>query len=186
MFDQLPSGIDPSPWILRLPSGTTLRIPQCGLLIGRGSNCDLVLDDPDVSRRHLLITILAGKPWAIDQGSSNGSLIDGVMIERRRLEDCHEILLGTATLLWSTSEDEDIARLPPNLSVEWELWTSCLAAKRFNKEGLDILCRLGSAEAARRAPHGGLALEWRDPLGTESLGPLRRRLLEQALHQAPT
>jgi predicted component of type VI protein secretion system len=185
MLDQLPSGIEPSPWALRLSGGFRLRIPQCGLLIGRGSLCDLVLDDPDVSRRHLLITILAGKPWAIDQGSSNGSLIDGEAVDRRRLEGSHEILLGSARLSWSAT-DEDIPPLPPNLNLEWELWTSCLAAKRFAKDGLEILCRLGAAETARRAPHGGLALEWRDPLGAESLGPLRRRLLEQALRQAPT
>ncbi len=180
-----PSEIDLSPWCLQLASGVEVRIPQCGLLIGRGSGCDLVLDDPDVSRRHLLITFLAERPWAIDQGSSNGTLIDGEAADRCRLGAHHEIRLGGATMLWKPAGEDDAAGLPAGLGLDWELWESCLAARRFPKDGLEILRRLGAAEDARRAPHGGLALDWRDPLGAESLGPLRRSLLELALRQVP-
>ncbi|MEN9354955.1 MAG: Inner rane component of cytoplasmic domain, partial [Fibrobacterota bacterium] len=56
----------PSSWALLLSDGQRLGVPECGLLIGRGSGCDLVIDDPDVSRRHVLFTTLAGMPWAID------------------------------------------------------------------------------------------------------------------------
>ena len=174
----------PSGWSLTLADGQCLNVPGCGLLVGRGSGCDVVLDDPDVSRRHVLFTMLAGNPWAIDQGSSNGTLVDGLPLQRRRLGNVHEILLGSSLIGWEAGEVGEFV-LPSRLQEDWAAWQECLRRKRFAKDGLEILCRLAAAESARIGPHGGLALSWRDPMGSESLGPLRRQVLAEALKQAP-
>lgn len=176
--------LQPSGWTLLLPDGQSIQVPECGLLIGRGSACDLQLEDPDISRRHLLITSMAGQPWAIDQGSSNGTRLDGMPLARKRLGERHELVLGGLLLEWELQEPIQPI-LPPGLGDAWQDWCACLEKKRFPKDGLEILCRLAAAESARKGPHGGLALSWADPMGAESLGPLRRQLTETALRQVP-
>lgn len=176
--------LEPTGWALRLPDGQSVSVPACGLLVGRGSSCDLSLEDPDISRRHLLIVPMAGFPWAIDQGSSNGTTLDGAPLSRRRLGGRHELMLGSLPLEWEVGEPVE-PLLPSELDACWSEWCACLEKRRFPKDGLDILCRLAAAESARKGPHGGLALSWRDPMGAESLGPLRRLLTETALRQVP-
>jgi predicted component of type VI protein secretion system len=175
---------DSTPWCLVLPDGSRLRIPSCGLLIGRSSGCDLVLDDPDLSRRHLLIVFMAGHPWVIDQGSSNGTLIDGLPLQRKRLGAKHTLTIGSTELLWETSQDNAMP-FPDPLGSQWQTWRQCMKSGKFAKLGPEALRALGAAESVRVSPHGGLALSWSDPLGSESLGPWRRLLLEAALQEAP-
>ncbi len=51
--------------------------PQ-GMTIGRSSSCDIVLDSPNVSRRHARILGEPSNGWRIeDLGSSNGTFING-------------------------------------------------------------------------------------------------------------
>ncbi len=176
--------LQPTGWSLLLPDGQAIHVPVCGLLIGRSSSSDLQLEDPDISRRHLLIAPLAGQAWAIDQGSSNGTRLDGMPLSRKRLGERHELVLGATLLEWELVEPI-VPLLPPGLDAAWQAWCACLERKRFPKDGLEILCRLAAAESARKGPHGGLALSWADPMGAESLGPLRRQLTEAALRQVP-
>ena len=58
-------------------SGRRVPLPPTGLVVGRGAGADLVLDDPDLSRRHLLIDVRADGVVAEDLGSVNGTSIDG-------------------------------------------------------------------------------------------------------------
>lgn len=175
---------DATRWCLALPGGSRLRVPSCGILIGRSSGCDLVLDDPDLSRRHLLVVFMAGHPWAIDQGSSNGTLLDGLPMQRKRLGDRHTIRIGSSELRWEASE-ADAEPFPDDLGRQWQDWRDCMRSGKFSKHGPEALRQLGAAESVRISPHGGLALSWNDPLGSESLGPWRRLLLEAALQEAP-
>src|SRR5262249_31778581 len=47
-------------------------------LVGRGADCDLVGDDPCMSRRHAEVRF-DGESWRVhDLGSRNGSFLDGV------------------------------------------------------------------------------------------------------------
>ncbi|HMR76281.1 MAG TPA: FHA domain-containing protein, partial [Polyangiaceae bacterium] len=51
--------------------------PGIELVFGRGQDCDVVLDDPSVSRAHA--RLVTGPPIAIvDLGSANGTHVDGV------------------------------------------------------------------------------------------------------------
>ena len=63
--------------------------------IGRGSDCDLVVNEPHVSKRH--VRVLAGVV-AVDLGSSNGTLVDGLKIEQPTLLVDGSFLLGTDDL----------------------------------------------------------------------------------------
>ena len=50
------------------------------LTIGRGSECDLVLDEPEMSRRHATIENAGEGIYLRDLGSSNGTFVNGVQV----------------------------------------------------------------------------------------------------------
>lgn len=53
--------------------------------IGRDEGCELHLDDPLISRRHVEVSHRDGVWWISDLGSSNGTLLDQRQISRARL-----------------------------------------------------------------------------------------------------
>jgi pSer/pThr/pTyr-binding forkhead associated (FHA) protein len=56
-------------------------IPLRGkLVIGRGSDCDLVLDEPEMSRRHAMIENTGDVIFLRDLGSANGTFVNGVQV----------------------------------------------------------------------------------------------------------
>jgi pSer/pThr/pTyr-binding forkhead associated (FHA) protein len=90
----------------RLPRLVDVRTQQDYLLrqgentVGR-ENTDVLLSDSTVSRRHALIILDADKCWIEDLGSTNGTYIGGVRInrgERVEVRDGTEISFGSVTL----------------------------------------------------------------------------------------
>jgi hypothetical protein len=68
------------------------------LVIGRSRECDVTLDDPNVSRRHAEVRQEDGAWWVVDLGSTNGVEVNGRRVDRAKLEPDDEILLGTSAL----------------------------------------------------------------------------------------
>jgi predicted component of type VI protein secretion system len=67
-------------------------------VIGRSRECDLVLDDPNVSRRHAELRYEDGG-WAVhDLGSTNGIKLNGRRSRGGRLSPGDEITLGVSRL----------------------------------------------------------------------------------------
>jgi DNA-binding NtrC family response regulator len=60
-------------------------VPPAGLVVGKGAGCDVVLDDPFVSSRHLRVEARAGRWHVADLGSTNGTLLGGARVERAEL-----------------------------------------------------------------------------------------------------
>jgi hypothetical protein len=74
-------------------------LPAGGATIGRSHACEIVIDDPGVSRRHAAIA--RGRDgWVLDDlGSTNGSSVNGAPVDgSRALAHGDEIELGSATL----------------------------------------------------------------------------------------
>jgi DNA-binding NtrC family response regulator len=68
-------------------------------VLGRSSDCDLVLDVTGLSRRHLCLEVLAdGGALVTDQGSTNGTHLDGRPIERAAVNGDFVLDLGAAVL----------------------------------------------------------------------------------------
>jgi FHA domain-containing protein len=64
-------------------------------VIGRGSACDLVLEEDDaVSREHAEIAVRAGLCLVRDLDSCNGTLVNGRLVRRARLRRGDLLLLG--------------------------------------------------------------------------------------------
>jgi hypothetical protein len=80
-------------------NGKRLVVPPGGALIGRSRECDIVLDDSNVSRRHAEISP-GGQGWRIqDLGSTNGVRVNGRQVEGPHpLESGDRIELGTVSV----------------------------------------------------------------------------------------
>ena len=69
--------------VLRGVSGTYFGkiVPVRGrLVIGRGSECDLILDEPEMSRQHAVIENFGDGVYLRDLGSANGTFVNGVQV----------------------------------------------------------------------------------------------------------
>jgi hypothetical protein len=75
-------------------NGTRHPLRPPGLVVGRGTEADLRINDPGVSRRHLELEVSIDGVEAVDLGSTNGILVDGSKVGRARLRDGSTIRIG--------------------------------------------------------------------------------------------
>jgi pSer/pThr/pTyr-binding forkhead associated (FHA) protein len=85
---------------LLVAEGRRHVIPPGGAVVGRSRECDVVLSDANVSRRHAEIRPAAAGTWTIaDMGSTNGVRINGRQISGAELlTGGDRIVLGTAEI----------------------------------------------------------------------------------------
>ncbi len=70
-------------------AGRTVRL-------GRDATCQIVIDDPHISRVHAEITCRTGNTIVIkDAGSTNGIFVNGKRVTEQQLNDGDKILIGT-------------------------------------------------------------------------------------------
>lgn len=98
----------PRPLVLEVAGVRHPLVPP-GLVIGRGSEADLRINDPGVSRRHALITVAGSAEAPVisieDLGSTNGILVDGIRVQQGKLRDGSRVEIGnTRMLVHSPSE----------------------------------------------------------------------------------
>jgi len=65
--------------------------------IGRSQENDIVISDPNVSRRHARLSRADNGFIVEDLGSTNGTLLDGAPIDRERIESGDELTFGQST-----------------------------------------------------------------------------------------
>lgn len=71
-------------------------------IIGRGSTCDIVVDDTGVSRQHLELRVTPAGVIATDLGSTNGTFVEGHRITAATLVDGNTITIGrTHIMFWN-------------------------------------------------------------------------------------
>jgi len=62
--------------------------------IGRGDDCEIVIRDAVVSRKHVELIFMVDTWWVIDNGSSNGTYVNGEKIDRMQLTGDIQLELG--------------------------------------------------------------------------------------------
>jgi hypothetical protein len=79
----------------------TAIVGSAGAVLGRSKECDVVLDDPNVSRRHAEIRP-SGGGWTVrDLGSTNGVKVNGRRLEQpQSLRPGDELTLGTSHVVF--------------------------------------------------------------------------------------
>lgn len=80
--------------------GATFLLSPPVAVIGRGSEADVRLEDPGVSRRHAEIRLSAGGARVIDLGSTNGTTVDGQQVDESELRDGAELTIGRTRLVF--------------------------------------------------------------------------------------
>jgi hypothetical protein len=65
--------------------------------VGRSQENDIVINDPNVSRKHARISRADNGFVVEDLGSTNGTLLDGAPIDRERIEGGDELTFGQST-----------------------------------------------------------------------------------------
>lgn len=75
--------------------GEEITVPGHTSTIGRGSECDLVLEASDVSRRHARISWVSGVARLEDLSSTNGTYVNGDPIRIADLADGDEVQFGS-------------------------------------------------------------------------------------------
>jgi len=94
-----------------------LGAEQDRLSIGRLPACELALAwDPEVSRAHALLELVGGAWTVEDRGSSNGTLVNAVRINRPHLlHDGDVVRVGRTQLVFHAGGDDDLRRTTPAL-----------------------------------------------------------------------
>ena len=84
---------------VRSPGGErVVCLTDGSLIIGRALECDIVLRDPKVSRRHVRLDIGPDSTIAVDLGSPAGIVVDGIRVTQAVLGDGSEIVIGECSL----------------------------------------------------------------------------------------
>ncbi len=84
-------------WVEESPRQGFERIVQPGT-VGR-EGCDVILPDPDVSRRHAAVRLLDNGVAVEDLGSTNGTFVNGVRLEApKRLSPGDVVRVGETDL----------------------------------------------------------------------------------------
>jgi hypothetical protein len=82
---------------LERPDGTRVSLSE-GLTIGRADDNALVVRDARASRHHAKI-VADGSGWSVeDNGSSNGTYVDGAEVRRSRLDRGQTLTIGDTPL----------------------------------------------------------------------------------------
>ncbi|MEE2731832.1 MAG: FHA domain-containing protein [Pseudomonadota bacterium] len=85
-------------------SGESYPITTFPFIIGRGSECDLVLQGKGVSRKHAEIVFQSGRFVVNDMESLNGIKVNGYKVARVILEENDVIKLGEVSLTFHSGE----------------------------------------------------------------------------------
>jgi len=94
-----------------IDAGLEKELPDEGTVtVGRRSSCDLVLRVDSVSREHCRVERKDAAYWIYDNGSSNGTLLNGLRIEKARLVHGDVITLDRVTLEYLEEADSNQTR----------------------------------------------------------------------------
>ncbi len=85
--------------------GRRYQLTSAVTVLGRGSEADIVVDDPGVSRRHVEIRLDGGVAVLRDLGSTNGTFVDGDRASRADLVDGTTITIGRTRIRFASRSD---------------------------------------------------------------------------------
>ena len=96
------TSINRAPLVLEV-NGTRHPLQPPGLVIGRGTEADLRINDPGISRRHAQIRVNTAGPQVqidiVDLGSTNGIVVNGHRVQQAALQEGSRIEIGSTRML---------------------------------------------------------------------------------------
>jgi len=123
--------------------GRTLALAAGKHLVGKAEDCDLVLVDPRVSRRHLELTVSSRDIRVRDLGSSNGTFFGGVRVQELTAGVGTGLVIGDCELL--VTSERPLAQIPPSPA---ERFGALLGASDNIRRVFTLLERVAPSDAA--------------------------------------
>ena len=97
-------------------NGTRHPLEAPGLTIGRGTNADLRIDDPGISRRHVEFRVqpAGGAPSVsvVDLGSTNGTTVNGQRVQQAALENGSVVQIGSTRIVVHVGGSRPLGQQP--------------------------------------------------------------------------
>jgi pSer/pThr/pTyr-binding forkhead associated (FHA) protein len=113
-------------WMLRV-GRREIAVPTRAVVIGRGRDADLQLEDESVSRRHARLLMQESQPVIEDLGSQNGTFVNGrAIVGAARLAMGDRITVGT--------RDLELMAAPLPSALGQERATEPMSRQRIDKE----------------------------------------------------
>jgi len=117
--------------ILLNPNGPEqeFELAKSSISLGRATTNDIVLNDVRVSRSHAMLEYGAAGVTLVDMGSSNGTRLNGVQVERGTLKPGDTISLGSQQLKYlvdDPSEDVGLTVIDDQLQLDQSINTEYL------------------------------------------------------------
>lgn len=103
--------------VLYLADGTLLHVPldKERITIGRRADNDVCLPYPAVSGEHAAVVTILADSFLEDQGSTNGTLVNGKPVGKHFLNNRDQIDIGRQRLVYLADNDEHVDPLPPDM-----------------------------------------------------------------------
>ena len=98
---RIPAPVKPSAQAALVAGSTRIPLGAAGAVIGRSSSCEIVLEDPNASRRHAAVRPVPGGWQLEDLGSTNGVNLNGLKLNASALlKSGDRIALGHTELVF--------------------------------------------------------------------------------------
>ena len=150
------------PHRLRFVSGPhvgkyVLLDPLKRIMIGRSDDADVVLNDATTSQKHTLVSFKDGAFVLVDQGSRNGTFVNGERVSDHRLEEGDVVLIGETSMVFEpldapTADHFSLYLTPSAIKVE---------ALRYFDALRNHLVSEGLWEELLKNPNGIVGDEWK-------------------------
>ena len=103
--------------VLYLADGTLLHVPlnKERITIGRRADNDVCLPYPAVSGEHAAVVTILADSFLEDQGSTNGTLVNGKAVTKHFLNDRDQVDIGRQRLIYLADDDARVDPLPPEM-----------------------------------------------------------------------
>jgi hypothetical protein len=85
--------------------GRTHRVDKRSVVLGRSRECDIQIEDPNVSRRHAELRQEGSVYWIIDLDSTNGVEVNGRRVKRAKLSPGDTVTIGSTDVTFSTGRE---------------------------------------------------------------------------------
>jgi hypothetical protein len=91
---------EPSLPLMLSVNGSQHTLSKDRVVIGRSKDCDIRIEDPNVSRHHAEVRREGEAYWLVDLDSTNGVELNGSRVKRSRLNEGDRITVGSTDLVF--------------------------------------------------------------------------------------
>ncbi len=85
--------------------GQTRRVEKRRIVLGRSRECDIQVEDPNVSRRHAELRQEGASYWIVDLDSTNGIEVNGRRVKRAKLDSGDTFTVGSTDITFTTERE---------------------------------------------------------------------------------